>query len=46
MLYDRTDIWIGTDSGLFRIKIDNPLAHWTGKLKPARTEKQIIRKRK
>jgi hypothetical protein len=47
MLFDGTDIWIGTDRGLFRIPIDNPLAHWTGRTEPAKIEKkQTIRRRK
>ena len=46
MLFDGTNLWIGTDSGLFKILIDNPLAHWTGRKKPSKPEKTIIRRRK
>ena len=28
LYFDGTSMWIGTDSGLYRVKIDNPLAHW------------------
>jgi ligand-binding sensor domain-containing protein len=46
MMFDGTDIWIGTDSGLFRIGIDNPLAHWTGHTKIVKTKKKTIRGRR
>lgn len=46
MYFDGKDLWIGTDGGLFRIPIDNPLAHWSGRKKPVKTEKSTIRKRK
>ena len=28
MYFDGTSMWVGTDSGLYKIKVDNPLAHW------------------
>lgn len=28
MYFDGTSMWLGTDNGLYRIRIDNPLAHW------------------
>ncbi len=31
LFFDGTSMWIGTDNGLYRIKIDNPLAHWSMK---------------
>jgi ligand-binding sensor domain-containing protein len=46
MFFDGTDIWIGTDSGLFRIRIDNPLAHWSGRKKSVKNEKSTTKKRK
>ncbi len=45
-LFDGADLWIGTDKGLFRIKIDNPLAHWNGRKKPQKEEKPAGIKRK
>ena len=29
MYFDGTSMWIGTDSGLYKIRVDNPLAHWS-----------------
>ena len=29
MYFDGTSMWVGTDSGLYKIRIDNPLAHWS-----------------
>ncbi len=46
LLFDGTDLWIGTDKGLFRVKIDNPLAHWSGRKKPQKEEKPVVRKKK
>lgn len=46
ILFDGTDIWAGTDSGLFRIQIDNPLAHWNGPKEPLKTDKTSKKKRK
>lgn len=46
MLFDGADFWVGTDSGLFRIQIDNPLAHWSGRKQSLNTEKPVKRKRK
>lgn len=46
LLFDGTDIWIGTDSGLFRIRIDNPLAHWSGRKEPLKSGKTTKQKRK
>ena len=46
LYFDGTDIWIGTDNGLFRVRIDNPLAHWSGTKKPKKEEKPAVRKRK
>jgi ligand-binding sensor domain-containing protein len=46
MLFDGTDMWIGTDEGLFRVKIDNPLAHWSGRKKPLKEEKASGRKKR
>jgi ligand-binding sensor domain-containing protein len=46
MLFDGTDIWIGTDDGLFRVRIDNPLAHWSGRKKQVKEEKPTGRKKK
>jgi len=31
MYFDGSDIWLGTDEGLYRIPIKNPLAQWTAK---------------
>jgi ligand-binding sensor domain-containing protein len=45
LLFDGTDIWIGTDNGLFRARIDNPLAHWGGPKIPAKEEKSSGRKK-
>jgi ligand-binding sensor domain-containing protein len=28
LYFDGASMWIGTDSGLYKIKVDNPLAHW------------------
>ncbi len=46
LLFDGTDIWIGTDNGLFRAAIDNPLAHWSGRKKPLNEEKPVLRRKK
>jgi ligand-binding sensor domain-containing protein len=46
LLFDGTDLWIGTDDGLFRVRIDNPLAHWSGSKKSRQPEKPSVRKRK
>ncbi len=46
LLFDGADLWIGTDDGLFRVRIDNPLAHWNGRKKPGQQEKPAIRKKK
>jgi hypothetical protein len=46
LLFDGKDLWIGTDNGLFRVKIDNPLAHWSGKKKPQKKEKPAEKRRK
>jgi ligand-binding sensor domain-containing protein len=46
MLFDGTDLWIGTDKGLFRVRIDNPLAHWNGRKKSVKIDKTTIRKKK
>ncbi len=46
LFFDGTDLWIGTDMGLFRVKVDNPLAHFSGKRKPQKEEKPSVRKRK
>lgn len=46
MLFDGVDIWIGTDDGLFRVRIDNPLAHWSGSKKPLKEEKSTGRRKK
>ncbi len=42
LYFDGTSMWIGTDNGLYRVKIDNPLAHWTLK-KEARLMKSKSR---
>jgi ligand-binding sensor domain-containing protein len=44
LYFDGTDIWIGTDKGLLRMKVDNPLARWDGKKKV--TEKKSLKKKK
>jgi hypothetical protein len=31
LYFDGRDVWIGTDKGLLRMKVDNPLARWDGK---------------
>jgi ligand-binding sensor domain-containing protein len=46
MLFDGTDIWIGTDKGLFRVKIDNSLAHWSGRKEPLKDKKPAARRKK
>jgi ligand-binding sensor domain-containing protein len=33
LYFDGTDIWIGTDKGLLKMKVVNPLARWEGKKK-------------
>lgn len=46
MLFDGTDLWIGTDDGLFRVSIDNPLAHWSGRKIPLKEDKPTGRRKK
>jgi len=46
LLFDGTDIWIGTDNGLFRARIDNALAHWSGPQKPLKEGKTSGRRKK
>jgi ligand-binding sensor domain-containing protein len=46
MLFDGTDLWIGTDNGLFRARIDNPLAHWSGRKIPQKEEKPSGRRKR
>ncbi|HEY6906142.1 MAG TPA: hypothetical protein VI230_01655, partial [Ignavibacteriaceae bacterium] len=46
MLFDGTDLWIGTDDGLFRVRIDNPLAHWSGSKIPLKEDKPTGRRKK
>ncbi len=31
MYFDGTFLWLGTDEGLFRLRIENPLAQWSAK---------------
>lgn len=45
LFFDGTDIWIGTDKGLLRMKVDNPLARWEGK-KKIPEKKQTGKKKK
>ena len=28
LYFDGTAMWVGTENGLYKINIDNPLAHW------------------
>jgi hypothetical protein len=40
--FDGTDMWVGTNDGLYRIRVYNPLAVWTAKkeLKPQRRKRR------
>jgi ligand-binding sensor domain-containing protein len=38
MYFDGYDMWLGTDEGLYRMKIENPFAHWS--LKKEAPQKQ------
>lgn len=46
MLFDGTDFWIGTDKGLYCVKIDNPLAHWSGRKMPLKEQKPTGRRKR
>ncbi len=43
LYFDGRNMWIGTDKGLMRMKVDNPLARWDGKKKTP--ERNQTRKR-
>ena len=48
LYFDGTNMWIGTDDGLTKVQIENPLAKWPGKkIKPSKQEslKKYRRKR-
>jgi len=46
MYFDGMNMWIGTDDGLTKVLISNPLANWPGKkLKPSKIESSKKRRR-
>lgn len=45
MYFDGTAMWLGTDKGLYRISIDNPLAHWDAYRKNASLKKNRSRRK-
>lgn len=38
--FDGTEMWLGTDKGLFKFTIDNPLAKWNGKKETPKKDKK------
>jgi ligand-binding sensor domain-containing protein len=43
--FDGTDMWIGTDTGLLRMKVDNPLARWDGRQKITEKKPSVNKKK-
>ena len=40
LYFDGSDMWIGTDDGLWRVTVSNPLAQWTLKKEPPHRKKK------
>jgi len=38
--FDGNEMWVGTDKGLFKFTINNPLAEWSGKKETTKTKKK------
>jgi hypothetical protein len=46
LYFDGHSIWVGTDKGLLKIVVENPLARWDGKKNISEQKKQVNRKKK
>lgn len=45
LYFDGSNMWIGTDNGLSKVVIENPLARWTLK-KPEAPKQENVKKKK